>query len=61
MPRMPAAAPAVVPAVAPAVARADVAAEEHAVRRALHTYEEASRSSMWRRRRTCGRRSIAVR
>ena len=43
MPRMPAAAaPAVVPAVTPAVARADVAAEEHAVRRALHTYEEAS-------------------
>ncbi len=33
---------AVAPAVAPAVARADVAAEEHAVRRTLHSYEEAS-------------------
>ena len=43
MPRMPAAAaPAVVPAVTPAVARADTAAEEYTVRRALHTYEEAS-------------------
>jgi hypothetical protein len=34
--------PDAVPAVASAVARADAAAEEHAVRRALHSYEEAS-------------------
>jgi hypothetical protein len=34
--------PATLPAVAPAVARADASAEEYAVRRALHSYEEAS-------------------
>ena len=43
VPRLPVApAPAVAPAVAPTLAGADASADEYAVRRTLHSYEEAS-------------------